>query len=173
MRFLSYDQDVAAKNDIRIGYESSSTSTAGIGVIGVAKTMINEIFSDLAIVTAAFAGTYVLMISVCNMVGRFYWASTSDYIGRKKTYHCFFVPGTILYCTIPFWAASGGVTELIGFYIATMIIFTMYGGGFATTRAYLADIRRTMRVGGIHRCLLTAWSAARWCPGALFPSISR
>ncbi|WP_299970315.1 OFA family MFS transporter [uncultured Roseobacter sp.] len=134
--------------------------TAGIGVIGVAKTMINEIFGDLALVTAAFAGTYVLMISVFNMVGRFFWASTSDFIGRKNTYHCFFIIGTILYCTIPFWAASGGLTALVGFYIATMIIFTMYGGGFATIPAYLADIFGTMHVGGIHGRLLTAWSTA-------------
>ncbi|MEM9853737.1 MAG: OFA family MFS transporter [Pseudomonadota bacterium] len=134
--------------------------TAGIGVIGVAKTMINEIFGDLALVTAAFAGTYVLMISVFNMVGRFFWASTSDFIGRKNTYHCFFILGTILYCTIPFFAASGGVTALIGFYIATMIIFTMYGGGFATIPAYLADIFGTLHVGGIHGRLLTAWSTA-------------
>ncbi|MEM0934522.1 MAG: OFA family MFS transporter [Pseudomonadota bacterium] len=134
--------------------------TAGIGVIGVAKTMINEIFGDLVLVTAAFAGTYVLMISVFNMVGRFFWASTSDFIGRKNTYHCFFVLGTILYCTIPFFAASGGVTALIGFYIATMIIFTMYGGGFATIPAYLADIFGTLHVGGIHGRLLTAWSTA-------------
>ncbi|MEM9122036.1 MAG: OFA family MFS transporter [Pseudomonadota bacterium] len=134
--------------------------TAGIGVIGVAKTMINEIFGDLAIVTAAFAGTYVLMISVFNMVGRFFWASTSDYIGRKNTYHCFFIIGTVLYCTIPFWAGSGGMVALIGFYIATMIIFTMYGGGFATIPAYLADIFGTMHVGGIHGRLLTAWSTA-------------
>ncbi|MEM6762041.1 MAG: OFA family MFS transporter [Pseudomonadota bacterium] len=134
--------------------------TAGIGVIGVAKTMINEIFGDLVLVTAAFAGTYVLMISVFNMVGRFFWASTSDYIGRKNTYHCFFVIGTLLYCSIPFFAAQGGVTALIGFYIATMIIFTMYGGGFATIPAYLADIFGTMHVGGIHGRLLTAWSTA-------------
>ncbi|WP_010139314.1 OFA family MFS transporter [Oceanicola sp. S124] len=134
--------------------------TAGIGVIGVAKTMINEIFGDLAIVTASFAGTYVLMISVFNMVGRFFWASTSDFIGRKNTYHCFFVIGTVLYCTVPFFAASGGVPALIGFYVATMIIFTMYGGGFATIPAYLADIFGTLHVGGIHGRLLTAWSTA-------------
>ncbi|MEM6683885.1 MAG: OFA family MFS transporter [Pseudomonadota bacterium] len=134
--------------------------TAGIGVIGVAKTMINEIFGDLALVTAAFAGTYVLMISVFNMVGRFFWASTSDFIGRKNTYHCFFVIGTALYCTIPFFAGSGGITALIGFYIATMIIFTMYGGGFATIPAYLADVFGTLHVGGIHGRLLTAWSTA-------------
>ncbi|MEJ8562332.1 OFA family MFS transporter [Yoonia sp. GPGPB17] len=134
--------------------------TAGIGVIGVAKTMINEIFGDLALVTAAFAGTYVLMISVFNMIGRFFWASTSDFIGRKNTYHCFFILGTILYCSIPYFAGSGGMTALIGFYIATMIIFTMYGGGFATIPAYLADLFGTMHVGGIHGRLLTAWSTA-------------
>ncbi|XWN33592.1 MAG: OFA family MFS transporter [Devosia sp.] len=134
--------------------------TAGIGMIGVAKTMIDDIFGDLAIVTAAFAGTYVLMISVFNMLGRFFWASASDYIGRKNVFHCFFILGAILYCTIPFWAGSGGVTALIGFYIATMIIFTMYGGGFATIPAYLADLFGTMHVGGIHGRLLTAWSTA-------------
>ncbi|MEL7049996.1 MAG: MFS transporter, partial [Pseudomonadota bacterium] len=134
--------------------------TAGIGVIGVAKTMINEIFGQLAIVTIAFAGTYVLMISVFNMVGRFFWASTSDFIGRKNTYHCFFVLGTALYLSVPYFAASGGETALIGFYIATMIIFTMYGGGFATIPAYLADMFGTMHVGGIHGRLLTAWSTA-------------
>jgi len=134
--------------------------TAGIGVIGVAKTMINEIFGELVVVTAAFAGTYVLMISVFNMVGRFFWASTSDFIGRKNTYHCFFILGTILYLSIPFWAGMGGGAALIGFYIATMIIFTMYGGGFATIPAYLADMFGTMHVGGIHGRLLTAWSTA-------------
>lgn len=134
--------------------------TAGIGVIGVAKTMISEIFGELAIVTAAFTGTYVLMISVFNMTGRFFWASTSDFIGRKNTYHIFFVLGTILYLSIPFWAGLGGMTALIGFYIATMIIFTMYGGGFATIPAYLADMFGTLHVGGIHGRLLTAWATA-------------
>lgn len=140
--------------------------TAGIGVIGVAKTMMSEIYGTTMpiIVTAAFASTYVLMISVFNMVGRFFWASTSDYIGRKNTYHCFFVLGTLLYLSIPYFAtagASGGSTiYLIGFYVATMIIFSMYGGGFATIPAYLADMFGTMHVGGIHGRLLTAWATA-------------
>ena len=140
--------------------------TAGIGVIGVAKTMMSEIYgtSMPIIVTAAFASTYVLMISVFNMIGRFFWATTSDYIGRKNTYHCFFVIGIILYALIPYFATSGSETHsyifLFGFYAATMIIFTMYGGGFATIPAYLADMFGTMHVGGIHGRLLTAWSTA-------------
>lgn len=140
--------------------------TAGIGVIGVAKTMMSEIYGSMMplIGTASFASTYVLMISVFNMLGRFFWASTSDYIGRKNTYHCFFVLGTVLYLSIPFFATAGAanpsIIYLIGFYVATMIIFSMYGGGFATIPAYLADIFGTMHVGGIHGRLLTAWSTA-------------
>ena len=140
--------------------------TAGIGVLGVAKTMMTEIFSPgmPLVVTAAFASTYVLMISVFNMVGRFFWASTSDYIGRKATYMFFFVLGTALYLSIPFFAnaaaANPALIYLVGFYAATMIIFTMYGGGFATIPAYLADMFGTMHVGGIHGRLLTAWALA-------------
>ncbi len=140
--------------------------TAGIGVIGVAKTMMIEIFEPSlpAIVTAGFAGTYVLMISVFNMVGRIFWASMSDFIGRKTTYFIFFSLGILLYLSIPFTAKAMSVdpivTYLILFYAASMVIFTMYGGGFATIPAYLADIFGTRYVGGIHGRLLTAWSTA-------------
>jgi MFS family permease len=140
--------------------------TAGIGVIGVAKTMMSEIFGSTLpfIVDAAYAGTYVLMISVFNMVGRFFWASISDYIGRKVTYYIFFTLGIFLYLSIPYTAikvqASPAAIWLTIFYGATMIIFTMYGGGFATIPAYLADIFGSRYVGGIHGRLLTAWSTA-------------
>jgi len=140
--------------------------TAGIGVIGVAKTMITDIFgANLpTIVDARFAATYVLMISVFNMCGRFVWSSLSDYIGRKNTYHIFFVLGMLLYLSIPYVATQAsvnpGITWLIMFYAVTMLIFTMYGGGFATIPAYLADIFGTLHVGGIHGRLLTAWSTA-------------
>ncbi|MCA9661473.1 MAG: OFA family MFS transporter [Myxococcales bacterium] len=140
--------------------------TAGIGVLGVAKTMMSEIFGGTLpdVVDGAFAATYVLMISVFNMLGRFFWATTSDYIGRKNTYTIFFVLGIALYLSIPYTAqqvsASPAVVWLVVFYAATMIIFTMYGGGFATIPAYLADIFGARFVGGIHGRLLTAWSTA-------------
>ena len=140
--------------------------TAGIGVLGVAKTMMTEIFGTAlpTIVDGSFAATYVLMISVFNMVGRFFWASLSDTITRKTTYHIFFILGIALYVSIPYCAqevnASPSVVWLVYFYAATMIIFTMYGGGFATIPAYLADIFGTRFVGAIHGRLLTAWSTA-------------
>src|SRR5690606_4881047 len=116
------------------------------------------------IVDAAFAATYVSMISVFNMSVRFLWASASDYIGRKNTYLIFFALGILLYCSVPFAATQMGthpsVTWLVLFYAATMIIFTMYGGGFATIPAYIADVFGTRYVGGIHGRILTAWSVA-------------
>jgi MFS family permease len=140
--------------------------TAGIGVLSVAQTMMTEIFGTTlpGIVDGGFAATYVVMISVFNMLGRFFWASSSDYIGRRNTYWIFFALGIVLYLSIPFVARSVSVTPsvvwLVYFYCATMIIFTMYGGGFATIPAYLADMFGTRYVGGIHGRLLTAWSLA-------------
>ena len=140
--------------------------TAGIGVLGVAKTMMTEIFGTTLphIVNGAFAATYVVMISVFNMIGRISWASASDYLGRRRTYWIFFSLGIVLYLSIPITAQQvsvhPSVVWLVYFYAATMIIFTMYGGGFATIPAYLADVFGTRHVGGIHGRLLTAWSSA-------------
>lgn len=140
--------------------------TAGIGVLGVASTMMSEIFGTTLpnIVDGAFAAFYVSMISVFNMLGRFFWASSSDYIGRKNTYWIIFILGIVLYCSVPIAAqqvsVNPAVVWLVLFYGATMIIFTMYGGGFATIPAYLADVFGTKYVGGIHGRLLTAWSTA-------------
>jgi len=140
--------------------------TAGIGVLSVAQTMMTEIFGTTlpSIVDSSFAATYVAMISVFNMLGRFFWATSSDYIGRRNTYWIFFALGIVLYLSIPFVAQSVSVMPsavwLVYFYCATMIIFTMYGGGFATIPAYLADMFGTRYVGGIHGRLLTAWSLA-------------
>lgn len=140
--------------------------TAGIGVLGVAKTMMTEIFGTTLkhIVTPAFALTYVTMTSVFNMAGRIGWASASDRIGRQRTYFIFFALGSLLYLSIPMLAnavsAQPSEMWLWLFYAATMLIFTMYGGGFATIPAYLADIFGTRFVGAIHGRLLTAWSVA-------------
>jgi len=128
--------------------------------------MMTDIFGTTLpdIVDTAFAATYVVMMSAFNMVGRFIWASASDYIGRRNTYWIFFLLGIVLYLSVPFSAqqvsVNPSVVWLVYFYAATMIIFTMYGGGFATIPAYLADIFGTRYVGGIHGRLLTAWSTA-------------
>jgi MFS family permease len=147
--------------------------SAGIGVIGMASPMIQEVFggelielprialrelneaqkAQLATIGAAFAA----LLSVFNIAGRIGWASLSDYIGRKRTYFIFFALGTVLYALAPF---AGRIGSVALFVLIFCIILTMYGGGFATIPAYLADIFGTQFVGAIHGRLLTAWSAA-------------
>jgi MFS family permease len=140
--------------------------TAGIGMIGAAKTIVKDIFRGPLpeIVTDRFAATYVLMVSVFNMLGRFVWASLSDRLGRKRVYMVFFLLGGLLYFLIPWCAVaasrSPSIVWLVLFYVVTMLIVSMYGGGFAAIPAYLADLFGTKFVGGIHGRLLTAWSTA-------------
>src|SRR5262249_51862734 len=128
--------------------------------------MMTDIFGSAlpAIVNNSFAQTYVLMTSLFNMLGRFFWASASDHLGRKTTYTIFFVAGAGLYLSIPWTASQASISHdgvwLVAFYAVTMVIFTMYGGGFATIPAYLADLFGSRFVGGIHGRLLTAWSTA-------------
>ncbi|HYK78683.1 MAG TPA: MFS transporter, partial [Micropepsaceae bacterium] len=147
--------------------------SAGIGVIGIASPMLQEIFGGSLIgrpdvpftaldatqgqAVAAIAAGFTGLLSLFNIGGRFFWASLSDLIGRKTTYYTFFALGILLYASAP-WAAHAGSTAL--FVLAICIILSMYGGGFATIPAYLADIFGTQFVGAIHGRLLTAWSTA-------------
>src|SRR3954470_23945307 len=147
--------------------------SAGIGVIGMASPMLQEIFAGkligmphlsfgqlsaeqrtaIAGIAAGFAG----LLSLFNIGGRFFWASLSDYIGRKNTYYCFFLIGIALYGLAPTFANIGSKALFVA---AFCIILSMYGGGFSTVPAYLADIFGTQFVGAIHGRLLTAWSTA-------------
>jgi len=146
--------------------------TAGISVISMASPMLQDVFggklvglantaaelsaAQKAAVVAAAAGL-VGLISLFNSLGRIFWASLSDKIGRKNTYYTFFALGIVSYCLLPTW----GHLALAGLFVATVcVILSMYGGGFATIPAYLADLFGTQMVGAIHGRLLTAWSAA-------------
>jgi len=140
--------------------------SAGIGVLAVAKPMFQEIAAQnfSAGEIGAIAGGFVALLSLANIIGRIIWASSSDYLGRKLTYAIFFSLGTILYFSAP-WA---GLNQYIAlFVLINLVILTMYGGGFATIPAYLADIFGTQHVGAIHGRLLTAWATA----GILGPAI--
>jgi MFS family permease len=129
--------------------------TAGIGVLGQASAMSQEMFPGRISVLAA-AG-FVGILSIFNMLGRFFWASTSDYIGRRNTYMIFFALGMALYAIVPWTGQTGSI---VLFVVAYCIIMSMYGGGFATIPAYLKDIFGTRYVGAIHGRLLTAWATA-------------
>jgi len=129
--------------------------TAGIGVLGQASPMIQEMFPG--VIGAAAAAGFVGLLSLANMSGRFLWSSLSDVIGRRRTYMVYFALGAALYASIPTTGRLGSVTLFVLFYV---VIMTMYGGGFATIPAYLRDKFGVMHVGAIHGRLLTAWSVA-------------
>jgi len=146
--------------------------TAGIGIIGMASPMLQEVFAgkligvnvvfnDLSLAQksqiAAIAAGFTGLLSLFNIGGRFVWASASDFLGRKLTYYTFFVLGILLYASAPWSGHHGQISLFVG---AFCIILSMYGGGFATVPAYLADMFGTQMVGAIHGRLLTAWSAA-------------
>ena len=147
--------------------------SAGIGVIGMASPMLQEIFAgdligqagvkfnaltaDQRVQIAAIAAGFAGLLSLFNIAGRFCWASLSDYIGRKNTYYTFFILGIALYASAPLFASIGSKAMFV---LAFGIILSMYGGGFATVPAYLADMFGTQFVGAIHGRLLTAWSTA-------------
>jgi MFS family permease len=146
--------------------------SAGIGVIGMASPMVQEVFGgrligvqgalselldDQKARVATIGAAFAALLSFFNIVGRIGWASLSDFLGRKRTYFVFFALGTVLYALAPAAGRAGSVALFVGIFC---VILTMYGGGFATVPAYLADMFGTQFVGAIHGRLLTAWSTA-------------
>ena len=136
--------------------------TAGIGVLGQASVMIQEMFSPTSVgealsVSEAAAAGFVGLLSLFNMIGRFFWSSLSDRMGRKYTYLIFFSLGAILYFLVPL---AGHQKNVVLFVILFCVILSMYGGGFATIPAYLKDLFGDTQVGAIHGRLLLAWSIA-------------
>jgi MFS family permease len=127
--------------------------TAGIGILAQASPMMQDMFGRSPLEAAAV----VSIISLFNAGGRFLWASGSDYIGRRNTYTIFFIAQFVLFLLIPGFAQRG---NWLAFQLSLFVVFTMYGGGFATIPAFLADIFGPQNVGAIHGALLTAWSVA-------------
>ncbi len=146
--------------------------SAGIGIIGMSSPLLQEVFAGQLIGVplafneldaaqklqiAAIAAGFTGLLSLFNIGGRFVWASCSDFIGRKNTYFVFFALGFLLYASIPTLGKAGS----LGLFVAAFcVILSMYGGGFATVPAYLADMFGTQMVGAIHGRLLTAWATA-------------
>jgi MFS family permease len=147
--------------------------SASIGIIGIASPMLQELFGGRLIdapsvlftafdddqkkAAAAVGAGFVGAISLFNIGGRFFWAWLSDRIGRKPLFATILAAGAVLY---GFAAPALAGTTLGLFILVFCILASMYGGGFATAPAYLADLFGTKYVGAIHGRLLTAWSTA-------------
>jgi MFS family permease len=132
-------------------------TTAGIGILEQASPMIQDFFKGH--ITATAAAGFVGVLSLFNMAGRFIWASSSDYIGRKPTFVIFFILGPILYWLLPTTGANH-LDSVVLFVLFAGVLISMYGGGFSTIPAYQRDLYGPYDVSAIYGRLLTAWSVA-------------
>lgn len=154
-------------------------ATAGIAVLGVAKTLMSDVFGSSmpTTVDAAFCAAFVGGLSLFNGVGRLVWAGASDRFGRKTVYATFFALGAPLYLSVPFCAHLAGTSDsvlpLVMFTASTLTIISMYGGAFSVGPAYLADLFGNKQVGNIYGKLLTAWSAAGLVGPTLLATLRR
>ncbi|ETO18784.1 hypothetical protein RFI_18462, partial [Reticulomyxa filosa] len=121
-------------------------STAGMGVLATAKTLISQSFATLlpSVVTSSFAVTYVMALSIANCSGRFGWGAISDKIGQFTTFTIFGLTGCALYATLPHWVNSmtenPSVFPLTIFYGSTLLLISFFGGNFSAMPAYEANL---------------------------------
>jgi hypothetical protein len=101
-----------------------------------------------------------MAISAANLGGRIGWSAASDYIGRKNVFNIFFITCIPLFMLIPYFAEQVTVSKEILplglFFMSTLVIYSMFGAGDATTPAYEADLFGPKYCGAIHGRMLTA-----------------
>ena len=128
---------------------------AGIGVLGQASMLIQEVFARR--VGPEAAAGFVGLLSLFNMAGRLGWSAVSDRIGRRRTYFLLLALGSALYAFAPFAGPIGGVALFV---CCFALIISMYGGGFGAYPAYVADLFGTRHFATLYGRLLTAWATA-------------
>jgi len=127
--------------------------TAGISILSQLSLMLQELFA----LSATRAAMYLSFVSMFNCAGRFLWATLSDQLGRRRTFALFFASQAGMFGIMTSLAKA----RLFGwFMLCLFMIFSMYGGGFATMPAFLADMFGARNVGAVHGVILTAWSMA-------------
>ena len=124
--------------------------TCGIGLLSVASPMAQETAGMSPLAAAAMVGG----IGLINGIGRLFWASVSDYLGRANTYIAFFILQSFAF----FWLAK--TSDSIAFQFLVYLIISCYGGGFSTVPAFLSDLFGAKELSAVHGKILTAWAAA-------------
>jgi MFS family permease len=100
--------------------------TAGLGVLGQAAAMIQEVFDG---VSAEAAGFFVALLSLFNMGGRLAWAWLSDRLGRRLTYALFFSLGPLLYAAVPLAGQRRSLVLFVGLLALIMSRLPVQPGG--------------------------------------------
>jgi len=124
--------------------------TAGISLVSNLSPMAQ---GQLGI-SAVMAGTLVFVSSIFNGLGRLFWASLSDKIGRKTVFLI------LLISQIPVFFLLPQVTNLWIFGAMCCYILACFGGGFATMPSFAVDTFGAKNIGNIYGKILLAWSLA-------------
>ncbi len=121
--------------------------TAGILIISNAA----PIYTELTGATPAAAGQVYGFLAIFNGLGRFFWGSISDRLGRAMTYTIMYLVQAVIF----FLMAHTGGFVAVGIYFA--IVLLCYGGGFGVMPSFNADFFGTKHMGQNYGMILTAW----------------
>ena len=124
--------------------------TCGIGLLAVASPMAQEVVKMTPMAAASMVG----IIGLINGLGRIFWSTISDYLGRSTVYVVFF-----LIQIFAFYALAETSSAFI-FQLIVFVIISCYGGGFSCMPAFLSDLFGTKELSAIHGKILTAWGMA-------------
>ncbi len=124
--------------------------SAGIMIISQASPMAQEMVGMSVLQAAGMVG----LISLCNGLGRVFWAFVSDHIGRARVYFLLFLIQVIVFFMLP------RIHDLTVFSLSFALIGLCYGGGFGTMPSFTADFFGAKAMGGIYGIILLAWGLA-------------
>jgi len=163
---ITFDDAMRAPQFYLLGVTFFCLSAGGLGLFSVAKPMMSEVFSAAvpALATSAFASKFVLMLSAGNLGGRLFWASTSDYIGRRATFATITCASVPIYMSLPYLADSvistQAATPLYIFCAGTTLAVINMGGNFSVMPAYEADLFGSKYIGAVHGRMMMFLGAA-------------
>jgi OFA family oxalate/formate antiporter-like MFS transporter len=100
------------------------------------------------------AGSIVFATQIFNGLGRMFWGSLSEKIGRRGVFLLLFATQVPLFFLLPH------VTSVWLFAIIACWILLCYGGGFGTMPSFAADTFGPKNIGAIYGVILFAWGVA-------------
>ncbi len=146
--------------------------SAGMGLLSKLSPMAQEVISAAKGITdpaqlAVLGGGVLATASIFNGLGRLFWASVSDKIGRKNVFLTMFATQAALYFYLP------QVTDVTIFTVIACYLLACLGGGFAVMPAFAADSFGPTYIGKVYGFVLTAWGAAGVAGGLAFAKFDK
>lgn len=125
--------------------------------IGLQSPMLQDLFKiqqpNMSTEALAAAGaTLIAVSSLFNGLGRFFWGSISDKIGRIQTFRVILITEIFAFLLMIYTQDP--------WIFATMVCYVLlcYGGGFGTMPSYVLDVFHSKLMPVVYGTILTAWS---------------